>query len=246
MRIQRGPGRPSRPGVAVSRQQTEVPLASAQVIQHDPHTVTSGCGRVHQAAAPARARAAGPTATCKDRKQLLRTLWDGVNITIHHDSGHTNLVLRWKGRAIGELGIPTPQGDTEGRGLHLLHSTASSEVSCTATSASALVAARLKRRARLVAAPRGGAGHLGVNRPGMAVTILDGTGNGGEPPSGVPGSLQGPGTATVVCGGKQICAALAGEFGGGVGVEIHGSSSGWPGRFAPLGRFTAARGGRWR
>jgi transposase len=39
-------------GVAASHQQVDIPLASAQVIQHDLHAVACGCGRVHQAAAP--------------------------------------------------------------------------------------------------------------------------------------------------------------------------------------------------
>ena len=48
------------------------------------------------------------TTTDKDRKQLLRTLLDEVNITVHrdHDSGRADLVLRWKGGAITELAIP--------------------------------------------------------------------------------------------------------------------------------------------
>jgi Recombinase len=55
-----------------------------------------------------------PTTTDKDRKQLLRTLLDEVNITIcrDHDSGRADLLLRWKGGAISELAIPikrTPQ-----------------------------------------------------------------------------------------------------------------------------------------
>jgi transposase len=45
-------------GVAASHQQIEIPLVSAQVIQHDLHAVACGCGRVHQAAAPAGAGAA--------------------------------------------------------------------------------------------------------------------------------------------------------------------------------------------
>ena len=49
-----------------------------------------------------------PSTTGKDRKQLLRTLLDEVNIAVHrdHDSGHADLVLRWKGGAITELTIP--------------------------------------------------------------------------------------------------------------------------------------------
>ena len=46
-------------GVVASHQQVEVPLASVQVIQHDLHAVACGCGRVHQAAPPAGAGAAG-------------------------------------------------------------------------------------------------------------------------------------------------------------------------------------------
>ena len=49
-----------------------------------------------------------PTTTDKDRKQLLRTLLDEVNITLHRDdpSPHASLVLRWKGGAISELTVP--------------------------------------------------------------------------------------------------------------------------------------------
>ncbi len=49
-----------------------------------------------------------PTTTDKDRKQLLRTLLDEVNITVHRDyeDGRASLVLRWKGGAITELTIP--------------------------------------------------------------------------------------------------------------------------------------------
>src|SRR5512140_1364550 len=49
-----------------------------------------------------------PTTTDKDRKQLLRTLLDEVNITLRReDPGpHARLVLRWKGGAISELTVP--------------------------------------------------------------------------------------------------------------------------------------------
>ena len=49
-----------------------------------------------------------PTTADKDRKQLLRTLLDEVNITLHrNDPGpHAALVLRWKGGAISELTVP--------------------------------------------------------------------------------------------------------------------------------------------
>jgi transposase len=39
-------------GVAASHQQVDIPLAPAQVIQHDVHEVACGCGRVHRAASP--------------------------------------------------------------------------------------------------------------------------------------------------------------------------------------------------
>ena len=49
-----------------------------------------------------------PTTTDKDRKPLLRTLIDEVNITLHRDDPgpHARLVLRWKGGAISELTVP--------------------------------------------------------------------------------------------------------------------------------------------
>src|SRR6266702_2951402 len=49
-----------------------------------------------------------PTTTDKDRKQLLRTLLDEVNITLRRDdpAPHADLVLRWKGGAISELTVP--------------------------------------------------------------------------------------------------------------------------------------------
>ena len=48
------------------------------------------------------------TTTDRDRKQLLRTLLDEVNITAHrdHTDSHADLVVRWKGGAISELSVP--------------------------------------------------------------------------------------------------------------------------------------------
>ena len=48
------------------------------------------------------------TTTDRDRKQLLRTLLDEVNITVHrdHTDAHAELVVRWKGGAISELTVP--------------------------------------------------------------------------------------------------------------------------------------------
>ena len=49
-----------------------------------------------------------PTTTDKDRKKLLRTLLEEVNITVHRDPGnpHADLVVRWKGGALSELTVP--------------------------------------------------------------------------------------------------------------------------------------------
>jgi hypothetical protein len=49
-----------------------------------------------------------PATTSKDRKQLLHTLLDEVNITVHRDpsQGHAGLIMRWKGGAISELTVP--------------------------------------------------------------------------------------------------------------------------------------------
>jgi DNA invertase Pin-like site-specific DNA recombinase/transposase-like protein len=48
------------------------------------------------------------TTTDKDRKQLLRTLLEEVNITVErdHTGGQAELILRWKGGAISELTVP--------------------------------------------------------------------------------------------------------------------------------------------
>ena len=49
-----------------------------------------------------------PTTTDKDRKKLLRTLIEEVNITVSRDDPepHAALVVRWKGGAISELTVP--------------------------------------------------------------------------------------------------------------------------------------------
>jgi len=49
-----------------------------------------------------------PTTTDKDRKLLLRTLLEEVNITLQRQdpAPHAELVLRWKGGAISELTVP--------------------------------------------------------------------------------------------------------------------------------------------
>ncbi len=49
-----------------------------------------------------------PTTTDKDRKQLLRTLLEEVNISLERtdDRSQANLIIRWKGGAISELAVP--------------------------------------------------------------------------------------------------------------------------------------------
>jgi hypothetical protein len=49
-----------------------------------------------------------PTTTDKDRKHLLRSLLDEVNVNIHrdHTEARAELLLRWKGGAITELCVP--------------------------------------------------------------------------------------------------------------------------------------------
>ena len=48
-----------------------------------------------------------PTTTDRDRKQLLHTLLDEVNITVHRGDtdSHADLIVRWKGGAISELTV---------------------------------------------------------------------------------------------------------------------------------------------
>jgi DNA invertase Pin-like site-specific DNA recombinase len=48
------------------------------------------------------------TTTDKDRKRLLRSLLDEVNISVHrdHNEAHADLIMRWKGGAITKLSVP--------------------------------------------------------------------------------------------------------------------------------------------
>ena len=50
---------------------------------------------------------AAPTTTDRDRKQLLRTLLDEVNISLDREAAQARLVVRWKGGAISDLTIST-------------------------------------------------------------------------------------------------------------------------------------------
>ena len=51
---------------------------------------------------------AAPTTTDKDRKRLLRSLLDEVNVTVYrdHTDAHAELMLRWKGGALTDLTVP--------------------------------------------------------------------------------------------------------------------------------------------
>ena len=55
-----------------------------------------------------------PTTTDKDRKHLLRSLLDEVNISVHRDTtaAHAELLLRWKG---GRVSAPRPALSHHGR-----------------------------------------------------------------------------------------------------------------------------------
>ena len=48
---------------------------------------------------------AAPTTTDRDRKQLLRTLLDEVNITLDRDAAQATLAIRWKDGAISDLTV---------------------------------------------------------------------------------------------------------------------------------------------
>jgi DNA invertase Pin-like site-specific DNA recombinase len=50
---------------------------------------------------------AAPTTTDRDRKRLLRTLLDEVNISLDREAAQAQLVLRWNGGAISELTVST-------------------------------------------------------------------------------------------------------------------------------------------
>ncbi len=47
-----------------------------------------------------------PTTTDRDRKELLRTLLEEVNITLDKDNSQAHLIMRWQGGAISEFDLP--------------------------------------------------------------------------------------------------------------------------------------------
>jgi len=47
-----------------------------------------------------------PTTTDRDRKELLRTLLEEVNINLDKDNSQIHLIMRWQGGAVSELDIP--------------------------------------------------------------------------------------------------------------------------------------------
>ena len=86
----------------------ETELARRQAARpEDPHR-TANAPRSWPSATTSAPVWDAPTTTDKDRKQLLRTLLDEVNITLRRDDPgpHAALVLRWKGGAISELTVP--------------------------------------------------------------------------------------------------------------------------------------------
>ncbi len=59
---------------------------------------------------------AAPTTTDRDRKRLLRSLLDEVNVTMYrdHSDGQAELMLRWKGGAITDLTVPIKRKPANG------------------------------------------------------------------------------------------------------------------------------------
>jgi DNA invertase Pin-like site-specific DNA recombinase/uncharacterized protein YndB with AHSA1/START domain len=53
-----------------------------------------------------------PTTTDRDRKELLRTLVEEVNITLDKDSAQIHLMIRWKGGAVSKLDLPLKRHNT--------------------------------------------------------------------------------------------------------------------------------------
>ncbi|WP_091461038.1 hypothetical protein [Acetomicrobium thermoterrenum] len=48
----------------------------------------------------------GSTTKDRDRKELLRTLLEEVNITLGKGNSQVHLIMRWRGRAVSELDLP--------------------------------------------------------------------------------------------------------------------------------------------
>jgi excisionase family DNA binding protein len=47
-----------------------------------------------------------PTTTDRDRKELLRTLLEEVNVSLDREQGQAHLILRWRGGAITDIDVP--------------------------------------------------------------------------------------------------------------------------------------------
>jgi DNA invertase Pin-like site-specific DNA recombinase len=82
----------------LARRETARPAALTQAQRADILALGDDLGGVWNAA----------TTTDKDRKQLLHTLLDEINITISrdHTEGRAELLLRWKGGALTDLTVP--------------------------------------------------------------------------------------------------------------------------------------------
>jgi predicted DNA-binding transcriptional regulator AlpA len=53
-----------------------------------------------------------PTTTYRDRKELLRTLLEEVNITVEHGNPMAHLILRWRGGAVSEIDLHLKRRNT--------------------------------------------------------------------------------------------------------------------------------------
>jgi DNA invertase Pin-like site-specific DNA recombinase/uncharacterized protein YndB with AHSA1/START domain len=53
-----------------------------------------------------------PTTTSRDRKELLRTLLEEVNITVEHGNPKAHLILRWRGGAVSEFDLHLKRRNT--------------------------------------------------------------------------------------------------------------------------------------
>lgn len=87
------------------RTATEAELARRETARPRALTPTER-ERLHALGADLGAVWAAPTTTDRDRKELLRTLLEEVNVAIQRAEARAQLTLRWRGGAITELAVP--------------------------------------------------------------------------------------------------------------------------------------------
>ncbi len=80
----------------LKRRQSQRPDALTEEQRNRIRTLGSDLMRVWEA----------PTTTDRDRKELLRTLLEEVNITLDKDNSQIHLIIRWQGGAVSELDLP--------------------------------------------------------------------------------------------------------------------------------------------